>query len=229
MLAAKGLLTVADLLYYAPFRYEDRRNSKPISLLAPGERASVLARVVDTKLSGYHRKSLGLFEARLQDGSGATLLARWFHGQRYADTLLPDTKVALFGKIELDRASGKRLVMQPEIELLSSDEDGDESLHTGRIVAVYEAAGKISTRVFRVLIHRILQEITLPEDELPASVRERIQLPPLGEAVQALHIPAPDEDIRLLNEFRTPAQIRVIFDEFFWLECGLALKNTKAR
>ena len=229
MLAAKGLLTVADLLYYAPFRYEDRRNSKPISMLAPGEKASVLARVVDSKLSGYHRKSLGLFEARLQDGSGATLLARWFHGQRYADTLVPDTKVALFGKIELDRATGRPLVMQPEIEILSSEDDGDESLHTGRIVAVYEAAGKISTRVFRGLMHRILQEVTLPEDELPPSVRERIQLPALGEAVRALHIPGPDEDVRLLNEFRTPAQVRVIFDEFFWLECGLALKKTKAR
>src|SRR5579875_2560930 len=51
MLAAKGLNTVSDLLYYAPFRYEDRRNVKPISQLAPGEKAAVLARVAGSQLS----------------------------------------------------------------------------------------------------------------------------------------------------------------------------------
>ena len=40
---------------------------------------------------------------------------------------------------------------------------------------------------------------------------------------------AAGDDVRLLNEFRSPAQFRLIFDEFFWLECGLALKRTKAR
>jgi ATP-dependent DNA helicase RecG len=229
MLAAKGLLTVSDLLYYVPFRYEDRRNVKPIAALAPGEKASVLAQVAKAKLSGFHRKSLGLFEVELQDGSGAKLQARWFHGQRYADSLVPDTRVALFGKVELDRGSGQRLMIQPEIEILSADEDGDEMLHTGRIVAVYEAAGKISTRVFRGLIDRVLKEVSPPEDALPETVRTRTQLPALCEAIHDIHIPADDADVRLLNAFRTPAQVRLIFDEFFWLECGLALKKNKAR
>ena len=50
-------------------------------------------------------------------------------------------------------------------------------LHSGRVVAVYEAASKISTRVFRSLMHRILDEAKLPEDPLPDSVRTRIGLP----------------------------------------------------
>jgi ATP-dependent DNA helicase RecG len=32
-----------------------------------------------------------------------------------------------------------------------------------------------------------------------------------------------------LNAFRSPAQFRLIFEEFFWLECGLELKRAKAR
>ena len=32
-----------------------------------------------------------------------------------------------------------------------------------------------------------------------------------------------------MNEFRSQAQFRLIFEEFFWLECGLALKHTSAR
>jgi len=229
MLAAKGLETVADLLYYAPFRYEDRSNVKTISQLAPGEKAAVIAHVATAKMSGFRRRAVGLFEVTFKDESAGTLLARWFHGERYADSLVPDTRVSLFGKIELDKTSGHRLMVQPEVEILSGGDEADETLHSGRIVAVYEAAGKITTRVFRSLLDRILKEIVLPEDPLPASVRQRIQLPALSEAIVETHCPSPGTDLRLLNEFRTPAQTRLIFDEFFWLECGLALKKNKAR
>src|SRR6185437_10515126 len=166
MLSAKGLETVADLLYYAPFRYEDRSNVKPIRELAPGEKAATVARVATTKLAGFRRASLGLFEAVFEDGSADALLARFFHGERYADRLVPGVRAALFGKIELDRASGRRMIVQPEVEILS-DEEEDNTLHLGRIVAVYEAASKISTRVFRGLLDRLLREATMPEDALP--------------------------------------------------------------
>jgi len=229
MLAAKGLFTVADLLYYAPFRYEDRTNIKAIRELAPGEKAVAMAQVHSAKLSGFRRRALGLFEAIFQDGSGASMLARWFHGERYAESLVPGTRVALFGKVELDRGSGQRLMVQPEIEILSDEQGEEEALHTGRIVAVYEAAGKISTRVFRSLIDRVLKQVALPEDALPESVRERVKLPDLAAAIRYVHSPPSDADLRLLNDFRSPAQVRLIFDEFFWLECGLALKKTNAR
>ncbi len=229
MLAAKELTTVADLLYYAPFRYEDRRNIKSISELAPGEKAVVLARVSIAKLSRFRRRAPGLFEATFEDGSGSGLVSRWFHGERYADTLVSGTRVALFGKVELDRAHGSRLMVQPEIEILSDDESEEETLHSGRIVAIYEAAGKISTRVFRTLLNRILNEAPMPEDALPESVRKHLNLPSLATAIHDIHLPPKDADPLLLNEFRTPAQIRLIFDEFFWLECGLALKKNKAR
>jgi ATP-dependent DNA helicase RecG len=225
MLAEKGLATVADLLYYTPFRYEDRRNVKPISQLAPGEKAAVLARVGSAKMSGF-RRSAGLFEAILQDGSGASLKARWFHGERFVDTLRPDTRVAVFGKIELD-SGRQRLMVQPEVEILGDDEES-ETLHSGRIVAVYEAAGKVSTRVFRKLLDRVLKEAPSPDDALPASVRAHAGLPGLATALHDTHVPPADADVRLFNEFRAPAQARLIFDEFFWLQCGLILKKNKA-
>jgi ATP-dependent DNA helicase RecG len=212
MLASKGLLTVSDLLYYAPFRYEDRSNVKLISELAPGEKAAVTAHV---------------FSVTFEDDSPARLLTRWFHGERYADSLVPGARAALFGKVEWER--GQLLMVQPELELLAGEDESEETLHSGRIVAVYEAIGKISTRVFRTLIDRILKDSPAPEDALPASVRARLDLPDLATSLQEIHNPRPGTDLRLLNEFRTPAQKRLIFDEFFWLECGLALKKSKGR
>ncbi len=69
----------------------------------------------------------------------------------------------------------------------------------------------------------------MPEDAIPGTVRDRIGLPDLASAIREVHVPPAKADLRLLNECRTPAQVRLIFDEFFWLECGLRLKKTRAR
>ena len=141
MLQSRGLETVEDLLHYFPFRYEDRSNLKPIKQLAPGELATVIGEVKSSKLSGFRRRNLGLFEATFTDASGGTLLAKWFHGAYLADRLTVGTRVALFGKIEFDNYRGEIQMMHPETELLSGEDDeGDSGLHTGRIVPVYEAA-----------------------------------------------------------------------------------------
>jgi len=230
MLAAKGLKVAEDLLTYAPFRYEDRSNVKALRDLAPGEMATVLAEVRSTKVSGFRRRNLGLFEATFTDVSRGVLAAKWFHGAYLADVLAPGQKVALYGKVEFDNYSGNLAMMHPEYEILAEDEDGDASLHTGRIVPVYEAAGKVTTRALRTLVHRILESVApLEEDPMPEHIRARLKLPERWRAIRDLHFPPAESDLRVLNSFRSPSQYRLIFEEFFWLECGLELKRAKAR
>src|SRR5271165_6802498 len=94
MLEAKGLATVEDLLAYAPFRYEDRSNMKTIAQLAPGEMATVIAEVRAVKMSGFKRRSLGMFETRFTDSSRAILVGKWFHGGYLANGLGEGMKVA---------------------------------------------------------------------------------------------------------------------------------------
>ena len=229
MLEAKGLKVVEDLLTYAPFRYEDRSNVKTIRELAPGEMATVLAEVRSAKVSGFRRRNLGLFQATFTDASGAILSGKWFHGAYLADVLAPGQKVALYGKVEFDSYSGNLGMMHPDYEILADEEDGDASLHTGRVVPIYEAAGKVTTRMFRVLLHRILEGIDPLPDPLPPHILHQLKLPDRWSAIRELHFPPPDSDLRLLNAFRSSAQYRLIFEEFFWLECGLELKRAKAR
>jgi ATP-dependent DNA helicase RecG len=230
MLEAKGLKVVEDLLAYAPFRYEDRSNVKSLRDLAPGEMATVLAEVRSTKVSGFQRRNLGLFQATFTDASREVLAGKWFHGAYLTDVLIPGQKVALYGKVEFDTYSGHLAMMHPEYEILAEDEDGDASLHTGRIVPVYEAAGKVTTRALRTLIHRLLETLAqLESDPLPEYIRARLKLPERWGAIRELHFPTADADLRVLNAFRSPAHYRLIFEEFFWLECGLELKRSKAR
>ncbi len=229
-LAEKGLRVVEDLLYYAPFRYEDRSNLKAASKLAPGEMATVVAEVSSARLARIGRRNLGIFEARFRDPLGGALLAKWFHGEYLQKILAPGVRAALYGKVEFDSYTGDLSMTHPEMEILQADEDEEEAtLHTGRIVPVYEAAGKITTRVFRRLVHFVLANLPPMDDPLPPSVVDRNQLPARWDAIRAMHFPAPGADLRVLNAFRSPAHVRLIFEEFFWLECGLALKRASAR
>ncbi len=230
MLTGKGLETVEDLLQYFPFRYEDRSNLKAISQIAPGEMATVIAEVRSAKVSGFRRRNLGLFEAEFTDASRALLLGKWFHGAYLADRLTPGTRVALFGKVEFDSYRGELQMMHPETEFLTGDdEEGDAALHVGRIVPVYEAAGKVNTRILRTLMHRILQELPELEDQLPEAIRTRLRFPSRTAAIREAHFPSSGTPIRILNDFRSAAQFRLIFEEFFWLECGLEVKRQRAR
>src|SRR5579871_3988121 len=160
MLEAKGLLTVEDLIAYAPFRYEDRSNMKPVAQLAPGEMATIVAEVRNAKLAGFRRRNLGLFEAQFTDASRGVITGKWFHGGYLENTLIPGRRVALFGKVEFDNYAGQLTMMHPEFELLSGeDEEGESALHVGRIVPIYEAVGKVNTRVLRNLLWTILNSL----------------------------------------------------------------------
>jgi ATP-dependent DNA helicase RecG len=230
MLEAKGLITVEDLLGYVPFRYEDRSNRKTISQLAPGEMATVVAQVRSAKLSNFKRKNLGLFEVRFTDASRAILTCKWFHGQYLANVLTEGLTVALYGKVEFDSYAGELTMLHPEFEAFYSDDDeAPASLHTGRVVPIYEGVGKLTTRMLRILTHRILRELSPEEDHVPPAVVARLKLPDRSRAIHDTHFPPPDSDLRLLNAFRSPAQFRLIFEEFFWLECGVALRRSQAR
>ena len=230
MFEAKGLRTVEDLLSYYPFRYEDRSNMKTVAQLAPGEMATVIVEVRSAKLAGFRRKDLGLFEASFTDSSRATLLGKWFHGKYLAGVITPGQKLAIFGKVEYDTYSGALSMLHPEFETLSGEDDeGSAALHVGRIVPIYEAVAKISARVLRTLIHNALAELPPFDDHLPAALRERLRMPDRSTAIREAHFPSEGADLRLLNSFRSQAHFRLIFEEFFWLECGLALKRNKAR
>jgi ATP-dependent DNA helicase RecG len=228
MLEGKGLATVEDLVQYAPFRYEDRSNVKPIAQLAPGEMATVLAEVAHTKVARI-RGRMGLFEATFRDGSRSVLIGKWFHGDYLKTVLVPGLRVALFGKVEIDSFTGELSILHPEFEILSTDDDAESALHLGRIVPIHEAVSKVTPRMLRSLIYRTLENLPELPDPLPVAVRERMQLPSLTAALRELHFPPPGEDLRLLNAFRSPAQFRLIFEEFFWLQAGLALRRSKVR
>src|SRR5438270_3594410 len=95
VLTAKGIATVEDLLYYLPFRYEDRLNPRTIAELRPGEMATVIAEV---RTSGLFRTRSRLDIFHMTAGQGRTTLkCLWFHGRYLEGKFRPGQMVALYG------------------------------------------------------------------------------------------------------------------------------------
>jgi ATP-dependent DNA helicase RecG len=234
-----GLHTVEDLLYRFPIRYEDRGTTVTIASLRPGITASVTGEVVGSGVRPTRRPRFKIFELLLRDGSGA-LRAVWFNQPFLNDVFRPHQRVTLFGKLEL---TPHGLQMQnPQYEILpagpASSEDGesggeepheDDTLHTGRIVPIYEKTGTVTPKMQRVLVHHALAQLpdVLP-DPLPAALRERHHLLDRRSALQQAHFPPAGSRIDELNAFRSPAQRRLIFEEFFLFQCGLVLRKRRA-
>src|SRR5215468_7555486 len=240
VLAEKGISTVEDLLYHLPFRYEDRANPREISELGVGESATIIAEVRNSHL--YRTKSgMPIFELVVGQGM-KTIVCTWFHGAYLRDRFKPGQMLALYGKVEegWGKFSKSRLqIMQPQAEVLGQNEDEPESLieerleqsvEIGRIVPVYEAIGKLNSRWFRNVLHRVLKKLS-PEipDGIPPGVREQMQLISRGDAFQQVHFPEVGESFANLEARSTPAHRRLIFEELFFLEVGLELKRRNLR
>src|SRR3990172_7620897 len=75
LLKQKGIETLEDLLYYLPFRYENRIRFTPIGELRPGVVTCVQAEVLTAGLVRYRRSRRRAFHAALGQGERGPLPA----------------------------------------------------------------------------------------------------------------------------------------------------------
>ncbi len=224
-LASAGLRTVEDLLLRFPLRYEDRGHIVPIGSLRPGT-ATVAGEVVHAELKPTRRPRFTVFELTLRDGTG-TARAVFFNQRFLAQVFRPGQQVVLHGKVEWNSQGPQFQTPQYEFVDVASVEEGS-SIHTGRIVPVYERVGPLTPKLQRDLVARALER--LPEsvpDPLPLDVRRARGLPSRREALLDTHFPPEGTSVETLNGFRTPAQVRLILEEFVLFQ--LALADQRAR
>ena len=222
-LARAGLVTVEDLLYRLPFRYEDRSRMQPIATLRPGARAAVLGEIKSAKLAITRRRGFKIFNAVISDASGA-IRCTWMNQAFLADVLQLHLNVVIFGDVKLD-STGLHF-LNPEYEVVSDDLTG---VHTGRIVPFYEKTGVVTPNMQRKLVRHALNELP-PQvpDILPEEMRGRLGLVARRAAIEESHFPPNDASVEALNAFQTPSQRRLIFEEFFLFQIGHAWRRHAA-
>jgi ATP-dependent DNA helicase RecG len=239
-----GLHTIEDFLFRFPLRYENRAELLTIAALRPGQTATVIGEVLSTGLRSTRRPGFRLFEVLVRDPTGHVRAV--FPNQAFLrDVFHAQQQVVLFGALEY-RGSGLQFT-NPEYEIIrgeredpgeddsSARTDGaatlpadDATVHTGRIVPIYEKAGSMTPRMQRTLMHQLLAVMPpdLP-DPVPAEIRLARRLPDRHEAILQTHFPSAGTPVTSLNEFRTSAQTRLIFEEFFLFQAGLVLRKRR--
>lgn len=212
---AKGIITIEDLLYYFPRRYEDRANFTSISALKEGQIYTIKAQVLaGGQRSSWRRRTFSITEAAVGDNTGR-ISCVWFNQPYLKAYLKAGSFILLYGKVE--RYNAKLQMNNPEFEFIDSRDD--HSLNVGRIVPVYTLPQGFSQRGMRYLIKNTLEEF-LPKvnDPLPFDLRSRNNLVNLAEGLLNIHFP---RDLESQKE----AHRRLSFEEFFIFQLPLVLRK----
>lgn len=220
-----GIETIADALALLPRRYEDRTNLKPIRSLELSRQETFEGTIM---VSGKTRTGRGkrLYEIIIGDATG-TIRCVWFqfHEQYMRQRYRTGQHVIVTGEVRANPYNmSRKEVHHPDVEVVEADEQ--EPLHVGRVVPVYPATEGLPQKMIRTVLKHVVDEYAphVPE-YLPTPLRERLQLMPAAQALKEIHFPASDADLNALNAWSSKAHRRLVFEEFFLLELGLALRH----
>ena len=203
-----GIFTLGDLIGWFPRRYEDRRETRPISSLIPGETACVAAMIASEPKVSHIRKGMDLVKVRAVDDTGA-LDVTFFNQSWLKNQLRVGETYIFYGRAEgsLLRKTMAGPVVEPE---------GRQEF-TGRIVPVYPLTAGVSQLLLSRAIRQGLDECAdiLP-DCLPDSVRQTHGLCRVNYAYENIHFPESPEALDI-------ARRRLAFEELFFFAIGLKL------
>ncbi len=244
-LARRGLARVADLLFHLPVRYDDRRSLQRVGELEVGGRATFLGEVLVCDFIGGRGRGgrfRRVFQAVVGDGTG-TVNLKWFRGGDAMEGMLKKgARVLVTGEVRRYRFS-KELI-HPDVEVVAGPEAADSADSADsakvadapidpsaleglrRIVPVYPTPEGIPPRTLRNLVDRALVEYAdLVAGHLPAALVRQRKLPDAADALRLVHSPEPDADPEVYRERRSPAHERLVLEELYLLELGLALRR----
>lgn len=219
-LARLGLVTVQDVLFHLPLRYQDRTRVTPIGALHVGQDAVIEGSIVAADVVGSRRSLL----LRVQDGTGTLSLRFFYFSAAQKSALVRGTRVRCFGEVRA--GMGGLEICHPEYRSLSSHEPPPVAQ---TLTPIYPATEGVAQPRLRTLVAQALHAThhnTLP-DWLPAPLAQRYGLPSLMAALQYLHNPPADANQAELASGKHWAQRRLAFEEL--LTHQLSLQQMRAQ
>jgi ATP-dependent DNA helicase RecG len=200
-----GLLTVEDVLWQRPRRYEEPVPTKRICDLF-GDEEAVVEGVVRAATS-RRRGRLKILTARVADETGE-IRATWFNQPWLEAKLVPGTAVRMRG-----RANRHGFAV--------SSYDLDGGAETVDLAPVYPATEDLAQKTLRNVHAQALELVRDVGDDLPATLLAAERMPLRADALAALHRPGslPEAEV---------GRTRLAFDELLVLRLAL-LRTAAAR
>lgn len=224
LFAKKDVHHLYDALYYFPRTYEDRREITKIAQMKPGQTGLFVGRIKKSYPVFYSRSRRRAYEVILEDPEQARqqLKLTWFSGPFNKSKLTEGVFVMARGEVKIFRSELQ--IVHPEIEILGKTLE-PENLARGIFPVYSETEGLYQKTIRRVIRTIVNQYLHCLDESLPESVLEKYKYPSIHEAIRSLHFPKIEDDFKTLVEKKTRAHERLIYEEFFRLSIGLALKR----
>ncbi|EIC2297811.1 ATP-dependent DNA helicase RecG [Vibrio cholerae] len=200
-----GLHTVQDLLFHLPLRYEDRTRVYPIVQLHHGLWAAVQGKVMAVDTLFGKRKMLTV---KISDGNG-TLTLRFFNFTAAMKNNFAEGKfVHAYGEIK--RGNQGLEIIHPDYKFFAPAQTSDVEPN---LTPVYPTTEGLRQLTLRNLTDQalVLLEKSAVQELLPSGLYD--QQMTLAQALKIIHRPSADIDLRLFEQGRHPAQVRLIMEE----------------
>jgi ATP-dependent DNA helicase RecG len=137
---------------------------------------------------------------------------------------------------EVRRHRFTKQLVHPEVEAIGEEDEKAVEEHLAaqletlrRIVPRYPTPEGVPARTLRGLVERAVDEYAdLAADYLPDALVREHGLPGSGEALRIVHAPPFEAELEEYERFASAAHKRLVLEELFLLEVGLALRHGEA-
>jgi ATP-dependent DNA helicase RecG len=210
--AAFGYHTVRDLLEHYPRRYLTRGDLTDLAHAKAGAEVTLVGTVKGIAKK-QPRRNLKILEIRVGDRGGAWVCT-WFNQPWHAAKLPVGTMAAFSGKLVWK--VGRLTMSNPGYEVLREGDDPEG--FANEIIPVYPATKDISSGRLRRAIGGLLNAFGEVPDFVPEELRHAHRLRGRAHALSTIHRPPDMPSVRRARE-------RLVYDELFVLQVGLALRR----
>jgi ATP-dependent DNA helicase RecG len=207
-----GYHTARDLIEHYPRRYLTRGELTDLAHAKKGAEVTLVG-TVRNLAKKMPRRNLRILEVRVADDSGAWVCT-WFNQPWHAQKLTVGTVAAFSGKLAWK--AGRLGMANPGYEVLREGDDPEG--FANEVIPVYPASKEISSGRLRRAVGALLDRFGDVPDFVPEPLRRTHGLPDRAAALEAIHRPADRKEA-------TRARDRLVYDELFVLQVGLALRR----
>jgi ATP-dependent DNA helicase RecG len=231
-MAERGLVTVEDLLWLLPRRYDDARQALALAALTTksqdGDRVVVRARVRSAKMMFVRGRRWCDVRFLDEHGGRGELVVRWFGIRGPMDKRFPAGAIAVLSGKRKDRGG---VVEMANPDVLSIELPGAPPAPAPGIIPRYaDIPGLPPARLRAACAAACAQFAGAVDDGVPPQVLAAFGLAPLAEALRHLHAPPAtldDDAVRAMHAGQSPWHRRLAFGELFVLGAAVARRRAE--
>jgi len=222
-LSRLNIYTLQDLLFHLPTRYQDRTTVSPIGSLQSGDQALVEAEILLTSVVFRGRRTL---VSKVSDGTGILTLRFFNFSASQQKNLEAGKIIRCFGEVRLTQ--GGLEIVHPEYQFEHTFVDRESA---GGLTPVYpttEGLKQFSLRAMtdQLVLNSKTLKVAVPE-WLPQHLLAPLNLPPLEEAIAAIHRPAANDMSTNMTDIQRRNRQRLAFEEL--LAHHLSMRKIRQR